>query len=41
MPTKKQKNAMISPTGDFLLYQTGGGKVGIQVRLQDETVWLT
>jgi len=27
--------------GEFLLYQTEGGQVRIDVRLQDETVWLT
>ncbi len=27
--------------GEFLLYQTEDGQVRLDVRLQDETVWLT
>ena len=27
--------------GEFLLYQTEGGQVKLEVRLQNETVWLT
>ncbi len=27
--------------GELILYQTGDGKTKIEVRLQDETVWLT
>jgi len=27
--------------GEFLLYQTEGGRIRIEVRLQGETVWLT
>ena len=27
--------------GEFLLYQTEDGQVKLEVRLQDETVWLT
>ncbi len=29
------------PGGEFLLYQTEDGQVRLDVRLQDETVWLT
>ena len=29
------------PDGEFLLYQTGDGQVKLEVRLQNETVWLT
>jgi hypothetical protein len=29
------------PSGEFLLYQTEDGRVRLDVRLQDETVWLT
>lgn len=29
------------PTGEILLYQTEGGKTKLEVRLEDETVWLT
>ena len=32
---------IISPPGEFLFYQTEDGKMKIEVRLQDETVWLT
>ncbi|MEW5756104.1 MAG: hypothetical protein AB1810_07345 [Pseudomonadota bacterium] len=28
-------------TGEFILYQTEDGKTRIEVRFQDETVWLT
>ena len=36
-------SSTINPTskGDFLLYQTKDGKTKIEVRLLDETVWLT
>lgn len=36
--TKQQD---ITPSGDFLLYQTEDGRTRIEVRMQDETVWLT
>ncbi len=36
----KQKN-LISPESPFLLYTTKDGKVKIEVRLENETVWLT
>jgi len=29
------------PEGDFLLYQTEDGRTRLQVRLVDETVWLS
>jgi hypothetical protein len=41
MTTKKQKNAIASPTGDFILYQTEDGRIRIQCRFADETIWLT
>ncbi|TWJ32736.1 virulence RhuM family protein [Geobacter argillaceus] len=37
---KKPKD-LIPPTGDFLLYQTEDGTTRIEVRMQDETVWLS
>ena len=36
MPSKESV-----PTGEVLLYQTEDGSTRIDVRLQDETVWLT
>jgi hypothetical protein len=39
--TSKQKNAVSPATGDFLLYQTEDGATRIDVRMQDETVWLS
>ena len=41
MTINKLKNAVISPTGDFLLFQTEDGKTRIEVRMQDESVWLS
>jgi hypothetical protein len=32
---------MESPKGDILVYQADDGRVKLEVRLQDETVWLT
>ena len=44
-PTKalhmKKQNAITPPTGEFILYQTEDGRTRIEVRMQDETVWLT
>lgn len=37
----KKQQVPISPTGEFILYQTEDGRTRIEVRLQDETVWLT
>ena len=37
----KRTNNLISATGDFLLYQTEDGSTRIEVRMQDETVWLS
>ncbi len=37
----KKKKKPVSSRGDLLLYQTEDGKTKIEVRLQDETVWLT
>ena len=31
----------VSETTDFLLYQTDDGRIRIETRMQDETVWLT
>ncbi|HLB43210.1 MAG TPA: hypothetical protein VJN02_10290 [Gammaproteobacteria bacterium] len=36
MPSQENK-----PTGEILLYQTEDGSTRIDVRLQDETLWLT
>ncbi|MBI5142019.1 MAG: virulence RhuM family protein [Nitrospirae bacterium] len=41
MPTSKHKNAVTPATGELLLYQTVEGKTRIEVRMQDETVWLS
>lgn len=30
-----------TPSGEFLFYQTEDGRIRLQVRLEDETVWLT
>lgn len=38
---KKQKPPITPPTGEFILYQTEDGTTKIEVRLRDETVWLT
>lgn len=37
----KNKKDPISPAGEFILYQTEDGRTRIEVRMQDETVWLT
>ena len=41
MTIKKQNDAIIPPSGDFILYQSEDGATRIEVRLQDETVWLS
>lgn len=41
MTTSRHKNAVIPATGELLLYQTGEGATRIEVRMQDETVWLS
>lgn len=38
---KKQKNAVISDSGEFILYQTEDGRTRIQCRFAEETIWLT
>ncbi len=38
---KNKKNEPVPGGGDLILYQTEDGKTRIEVRLQDETVWLT
>ncbi len=40
MPIKKKSGADFSK-GELILYQTEDGKTRIEVKLQDETVWLT
>lgn len=40
MPMKKKKGP-VSEKGELILYQTEDGKTRLEVRLQDETVWLT
>ena len=37
----KKKKEPVSARGELVLYQTEDGKTRIEVRLQDETVWLT
>ncbi|RJQ46692.1 MAG: hypothetical protein C4538_06375 [Nitrospiraceae bacterium] len=37
----KKKKEPVSEKGELILYQTEDGKIRIEVRLQDETVWLT
>lgn len=37
----KKKNGYIPTKSDLILYQTEDGKTRIEVRLQDETVWLS
>jgi hypothetical protein len=37
----KKQNNLIPPTGEFILYQTEDGRTRIEVRMHDETVWLT
>lgn len=36
-----KKGDMLPPKGQILLYQTEDGRQRIEVRLQDETVWLS
>lgn len=38
---KKKKNVPVSEKGELILYQTEDGKTRLEVRLQDETVWLS
>lgn len=40
MPVKKKKKP-VSVQGELILYQTEDGKANIEVRLQDETVWMS
>jgi len=35
------KNELAAPKGEVLVYQTEAGEVKVDVRLEDETVWLT
>ncbi|MBI4838965.1 MAG: hydroxyacid dehydrogenase, partial [Nitrospirae bacterium] len=37
----KKKKGLIPTTGELILYQTEDGKTRIEVKLQDETVWLS
>ncbi|MBI4824801.1 MAG: virulence RhuM family protein [Nitrospirae bacterium] len=37
----KKKKEPVSEKGELILYQTEDGKTRLEVRLQDETVWLT
>lgn len=36
-----KKIAKVSPFGEFLLYTTADGRIRIETRMQDETVWLS
>ena len=40
LPMKKKKEP-VSEKGELILYQTEDGKTNIEVRLQDETVWMS
>jgi hypothetical protein len=39
--SKKNEIVESRPAGDFLFYQTQDGRSRIEVRLMDETVWLS
>ncbi len=41
MPNNKRDNELESSKGQILVYQSDDGQVKLQVRLEDETVWLT
>ena len=36
-----RENLPVKPDSDILLYQTEDGQTRVEVRLQDETVWLS
>ena len=36
-----EKHEMVAAKGELLVYQAGDGQIKMDVRLQDETVWLT
>ena len=36
-----KRNLEMKDSGDFLIYQTENGVTKIDVRIQDDTVWLT
>lgn len=40
MSSKKIANVPPAPTGEFLLYTTADGRIRVETRMQDETVWL-
>jgi hypothetical protein len=40
MTNKKITNGPPAPTGEFLLYTTADGRIRIETRMQNETVWL-
>jgi hypothetical protein len=37
----KNKNDIMHPNSSILLYQTEDGKTKLEVRLENETVWIT
>ena len=41
MSDMKLSSPQPSPTGEFLLYTTADGRIRIETRMQDETVWLS
>lgn len=41
MTTRKKQNAIVSPSGEFILYRTEDGRTRIQCRFEGETIWLT
>ena len=40
MSSKKIANMPPTPSGEFLLYTTADGRIRIETRMQNETVWL-
>ncbi len=38
---EKENQALLHSKGQFLVYQAEDGKLKLDVRLEDETVWLT
>ena len=41
MPDKNNKHELESSKGQFLVYQTDDGTLMLDVRFEDESVWLT
>jgi len=41
MPSNNSNNDNLPTQSEFLLYQTEDGRVKLEVRLENETIWLT